>query len=120
MARGIYSVAIVPGSQALPEAEFTRVSSDSTHMPVLFRLGDDGTEVRLEAPIEDLAQIGAELKRGPNTTGWSVDGAADEAWPRHHLLQSADPATGHTYEILQQPSRPWGPWPADPTPAQPQ
>jgi hypothetical protein len=119
VARGIYSVALVPGQDVAPEEDFTRVVTEDAHKPVVFRLGEQGTEVRLEAPLGDLSDIGATLGRGPATPSWSIDGSAPETWASHLLLQSADPASGQTYELVQTPSRPWGPWPASADPPQP-
>jgi len=112
-------MALVPGQDpGAPEDDFTRHVTEDAHKPVVFRLGAEGTEVRLEAPLEDLSQIGATLGRGPQTPGWSVDGSDPDAWASSLLLQSADPQSGRTYEWVRTPSKPWGPWP-EPAPGPP-
>ena len=112
VARGLYSVALVPGAPSAKDDTLARIDRDDEHMPVAFRLGSTGTEVRLGAPLQTLEQIGATLRRSDHRGGWRIDGQPEEAWPRHQLLQSADPASGATYEVVDRPTRPWGPWPA--------
>jgi len=114
--RGIYSVTIVPGEVAGPDDEIVEIPSEHPRSSAVFRVGEKGTEIRLEAPLANFAQIGAVLKRGPDTQGWNVVDAGEAEYPKQHMIQSADPASGHTYEFVKKPSRPWGPWPPDAPP----
>ena len=114
--RGMYSIVLVPGESLDPSGTIEKIPSEDPRRQTVYRVGTNGTEVRLETPLQTLEQIGGALKRGPDVASWTLHDGEIVDFPGAELLQSADPATGHPYELTGKPTRPWGPWPPEEPP----